>query len=332
DSISEDTAIVYVIPLMQRLELLLGLPSGMKRVSVPVSADTFAHEVRILRKRLEKRTTREYLPHAQRLYNWLIRPLEADLASQQIRTLVFIPDETLRTIPLAALHDGNDFLISRYAVATTQGLSLIDPSPIKREKLKILLAGLTESVQGYPALENVSSELHEIYTLYGGTLIINQDFCVSNFKKNMEETAYSGVHIASHGAFESSAQQNYVLAWDDTLSMDQLERFMLRTRFRKTPVELLTLSACETAAGDNRSALGLAGIAIKAGAKSALATLWHINDQASSQLVVEFYRHLYNKSVSKAKALQQAQRAFINDSRYNHPCYWAPFLMIGNWL
>ena len=114
--------------------------------------------------------------------------------------------------------------------------------------------------------------------------------------------------------------------------MNRLERFMSLSQYRDQPVELLTLSACQTAAGDDRAALGLAGVAVKAGARSVLATLWFINDQASAQLVTEFYRQLRDPDVSKAKALQQAQVQLLSDRRYQHPGYWSPFLLIGNWL
>lgn len=97
-------------------------------------------------------------------------------------------------------------------------------------------------------------------------------------------------------------------------------------------MELLTLSACQTAAGDDRAALGLAGVAVKAGARSALATLWFINDQATALLITEFYHQLRDPDLSKAKALQRAQLILLNDRRYQHPGYWSPFLLIGNWL
>jgi CHAT domain-containing protein len=100
---------------------------------------------------------------------------------------------------------------------------------------------------------------------------------------------------------------------------------------RKNPVELLTLSACQTAVGDERAALGLAGVAIKAGARSALASLWFVNDESTSKLVTEFYQQLQNPTLSKAQALQQAQKSLMEQG-YQHPLYWAPFLLIGNWL
>ena len=332
DNLSSDTAIVYLIPLPNRLELLLSLPDGIKRFPILVGSDTLQEEVKLFRIKLEKRTTREYLLHAQRLYEWLIYPLENDLTLYKIKTLVFVPDGALRTIPMAALHDGRQFLINKFAIAVTQGLNLVDPHPMKKKDTKILLAGLTESVQGFPALINVSYELQAIQKIFKGTVLKNEDFLISHIKKELKETPYSIVHIASHGEFKGKAAQTYLLTWDGKLSMDQIEGFMKLTRFRQNPVELLTLSACQTAAGDDRAALGLAGVAMKAGARSALATLWFINDRASSELVGEFYRQLQQESISKAKALQKAQVKLLSSNRYQHPCYWSAFLMLGNWL
>ncbi len=289
-------------------------------------------EVRKFRRKLEKRTTREYLTHAQRLYDWLIRPLEPDLAPLSIDTLVFVPDGPLRTIPMAALHDGKNFLINKYALATTPGLDLTDPRPIKRENSKMLAAGLTESVQGYPPLPNVTKELETIRSLYGDNQLINKDFLVSNFEEKLHDEKLSIVHIASHGHFGNNSKDSFLLTYDDKLTMDHLTQFVGRFEFRDDPLELLILSACETAAGDDRAALGLAGVAVKAGARSAIATLWYINDQASSILISEFYKQIQDRSISRSVALQRAKLKLINDQRYSHPCYWSPFLLINNWL
>ena len=105
-----------------------------------------------------------------------------------------------------------------------------------------------------------------------------------------------------------------------------------RGRFREEPLELLLLSACETAAGDDRAALGLAGVAIRAGARSAIGSLWSIADASTSQLVVEFYQQWQDPTVSKAVALQRAQTMLLASREYAHPFYWSPFLLISNWL
>ena len=332
DIVSKTAVAIYPVVLANRTELLLSLPTGLKRFSIEVKADDLAQEVRKFRQKLEKRTTREYLPHAQKLYDWLIRPLEPDLKSLTTDTLVFVPDGPLRSIPMAALHDGKQFLINKYAIAITPGLNLTDPRPVKRENVKVLSAGLTDSVQGFPPLPNISNELQAIQGFYGGTPLLNRNFLNSNLEKELKNKQFTIMHIASHGQFEGDVRKSFLLTFDDKLTMDQLEQYVGLFKFREDPLELLTLSACETAAGDDRAALGLAGIAIKAGASSALATLWHINDQASSELVVEFYRQLQDPSISRAIALKRAQFKLLNDRSYEHPGYWSPFLLINNWL
>jgi CHAT domain-containing protein/Tfp pilus assembly protein PilF len=332
DTVGKTAVVIYPIILPTRTELLLSLPGGLKRVLVPVGADTLTEEVRELRRKLEKRTTREYLPHAQKLYDWLIRPLEADLASSAIDTLVFVPDGALRTIPMAALHDGKQFLVAKYAIGITPSLSLSDPRPIKREDMKVLAVGVTEAVQGFPALPNVAAELKELQTLLKSQNLVDREFLAANLEKKLKEEQFSVVHVASHGEFGNEVDNTFLLTFDDKLSLDRVNQMVGVFRFRDDPLELLTLSACDTAAGDDRAALGLAGMAIKAGARSALATLWNINDEATVGLVLDFYRELKNPAISRVVALQRAQLKLIENPRYEHPGYWSAFLMINNWL
>jgi len=332
DHLGKHTAAIYPIVLPDRLEILLSLPDGMKRYSVPVSAAELDKEVNRWRGLLEKRITNQYKRGSVKLYGWLIQPLEKDLVAENIDTLVFIPDGALRTIPISALYDGKEFLVSRYAVATIPGLTLTDPRPLPRKDVQVLVAGLTDSVQGFPPLPDVSDEVTDIHKLYGGQTLENKAFTVSNFEQDLDKTPYSIVHVASHGKFEKDARNTFLLTYNGKLDMDTLEGFMASTTYREQPVELLTLSACQTAVGDDQAALGLGGVAVKAGARSALASLWYINDQASSLLITEFYKSLKEPGVSKAQALQQAQLVLLKDPRYHHPSYWAPFLLIGNWL
>jgi CHAT domain-containing protein/Tfp pilus assembly protein PilF len=332
ETVAKSAVVIYPILLADRTELLVSLPGGLKRVLVPVGAAELTEEVRELRRKLEKRTTREYLPHAQKLYDWLIRPLEADLVASPIDTLVFVPDGALRTIPMSALHDGKQFLIAKYAVAITPSLSLSDPRPIKRQGMKVLAVGVTESVQGFSALPNVSQELKELQALLGSETLVDKQFLTANFENKLKEEQFSVVHVASHGEFGNDVENTFLLTFDDKLSLDRLNQMIGVFRFRDDPLELLTLSACDTAAGDDRAALGLAGMAIKAGARSALATLWNISDQATVGLVLDFYRELKNPVMSRAAALQKAQLKLIENPRFEHPGYWSAFLMINNWL
>ncbi len=326
------TAVLYPILLPNRLELLLSTPDSLQQITVQVDRNTFTRVVREFRRTLEKRTSREYLPPAQQLYGWLIRPLQTALDAGRIETLVIVPDGPLRTIPLAALHDGQGFLIRRYAIATTPGLTLTDLRPIPRHQIQPLLAGLTQAVQGFPALDYVQEELAAIHTAYGGKVLENETFRLANLQQALKATPYSIVHIATHGQFVGDVRNTFLLTFDDKLTLDRLERLIAIGQYRDQPVELLTLSACQTAAGDDRAALGLAGVAVKAGARSALATLWFVNDQASGLLATEFYQQLQRPDQSKVRALQQAQVRLLADRRYQHPGYWSPFLLIGNWL
>ncbi len=332
DQIAERTAAIYPIILKDRIEILVSLPDGIKLFTSRVDSKQLDDTVRSLRVALERRITHQYRRPAKQVYDWLIGPIESELQSQNIETLVIIPDGVLRLIPMAALYDGEKFLVEEYAVATSPGLTLTDPAPIKRQEALVLLSGLTESVQGFPPLPNVEEEIETIHGIYGGTVLENQNFVQEKMASELKGTSYSIVHVATHGQFSSDVRESFVLTYDGRLNMNDLEQYMGITSVRDKPVELLTLSACQTASGDDRAALGLAGIAVKAGARSALATLWFINDRASAVLVSEFYTQLHDPSLSKAKALQRAQLKLLDDRRYHHPIYWSPFLLIGNWL
>jgi len=333
DTVSGKAAVIYPILLKDRTELLVSFSGRLKRHTLAVGAALLTQESRALRDTLEKRTTWEFLPHSRKLYDWLVRPFEKELKESGVETLVFVPDGPLRNIPMAALNDGSEFLVQRYAIAVTPGLDLVDPRPLNRGgEAKLLALGLTQAVQGFAALPYVSDELSAVKGLYGGNVLLNEEFRMGNVERELKVSPFSVLHIASHGHFGGSAGDSYLLAFDERFTMDRLARYVGLFRFRDEPLDLLTLSACETAAGDDRSALGLAGVAVRAGARSALATLWHVNDPSSYELVVEFYRQLRTPGVSRGAALRAAQMKLLDDQRYDHPGYWAPFLLINNWL
>jgi CHAT domain-containing protein len=332
DQFTHTAIIIYPIILPDRLELLVSLPHGLRRYTVAVPSQRLERVVRSFRVSLQGGKVQRYMRHAQRLYNWLVKPLEADLARTEIKTLVFVPDGVLRLIPLAALHDGEHFIIQRYALAITPALALTDPKPLQRRNLEVLTMGLTKAVQGFASLPHVLEEVTTIQKLYDGTQLLNEDFLVDRIEHTLQTGDFGIIHIASHSRFASDVDQSFILTFDDKLTMDRLETLIGRLRYRETPLELLILSACETAMGDDQAALGLAGIAIKAGARSALATLWQVADDATSVLIQEFYRQLQQQSISRAQALQQAQLKLLADSRYQSPFFWSPFLLINNWL
>ena len=168
--------------------------------------------------------------------------------------------------------------------------------------------------------------------------LIDQVFLNNNIQNGLAQTPFNVVHFATHGKFSSDPEQTFILDWQQRISaqdMDILLRVNEPERAVKNPIELLVLSACETASGDSRAALGLAGIAIRAGTRSTLATLWQVNDASTTEFMVRFYKELTNPKVTKADALRNAQLSFLKDNprtRHNRPNRWAPFTLVGNWL
>jgi CHAT domain-containing protein len=332
ETIEPGTAILYPISLPDRLEMLVSFGQQQQQFTIGVSEASLRGEVRRFRELLEKRTTNEYLVPARQLYDQVIRPIEPALAAHRIDTLVIVPDEVLRIVPFAAFHDGSRFLVDRYATAIAPSLKLVEPKPLTSGADTALVLGVSQGVQGYVDLPNVQQEVAAVHAIEGGDVLLNDAFTRSRFAAYLKSTRYKVVHIASHGQFGADPSQTFVLAFDGPLTMDDLEADIKYGPPRESPLELLILSACETASGDDRAALGLAGVALKAGARSALATLWYINDVASGELVTDFYRALQPGRLSRAQALRAAQRALAADLRFAHPAYWAPFLLIGNWL
>ncbi len=350
-TVSEKIAVVYPILLPGRTELLVSLPVGpgrskLEQFVTPVGAQRLEDEIRALRHHLENSELRQdvarsifpalpatYLPHAQQLYDWLVRPVMPALRRAAIDTLVFVPDGLLFTIPMAVLHDGAQFLIKHYAVAITPSLILIDPVPEQpRGKLRSLAVGLSAPTPQWPSLPLVPQELRTLQTIHRGKMLLNRDFCLAKFERELGRGRFGIVHIASHGRFAEDRGASFISTADENLTIDRVEQMLRPLRFRGQPLELLTLSACETAVGDHRAVLGLAGMAIRTGAKSALATLWSIQDEATPFLMAEFYRQLQDASVSRAHALRQAQLKLIRETSYEHPYFWAPFLVINNWF
>jgi CHAT domain-containing protein len=270
-----------------------------------------------------------YLASAQRLYEWLLAPLLPVIAAANPEVLIFVPPGPLRTIPLGVLHDGRQFLVERYALATTPALSLISAAE-SRPVSRVLASGIIAPVQGFPPLPFVEAELASIAEAFPTVVHADENFLADALRTEILAGGYTIVHLATHAQFESDYERSFLLAYDGLVTMDDLEEVMSSQRFSARPIDLLVLSACQTAAGDERAALGLAGVAVKAGARSALASLWQVNDESTAELIGEFYRQLVADK-RKAAALRGAQLRLLNDQRFSHPAHWSPFLLIGDW-
>ena len=332
EEVASGTAVLYPILFPDRLELLVSDASGITEYRVDVGEPELRDTVARLRDLLVLRTTRQYLIPARTLYDWLIRPVSDRLQSRHVTTIVFVPDGVLRTIPIAALHDGEHFLIERFAVATTPGIELTDPRPLGSEHLAVLLGGLSVAREGFAPLPNVATELTRIQALIGGELLLDDSFRSQAVSQELSERDFDLVHLATHAKFDARSSSGYLETFDGRIALDQLAESLAGRRFREKPLELLVLSACETARGDERAALGLSGIAIKAGARSAIGSLWAVNDQATADLLVGFYEALRQPGTSRAEALRSAQLGLLRQRVYEHPAYWSGFLLLNSWL
>ncbi len=169
--------------------------------------------------------------------------------------------------------------------------------------------------------------------------MVNNNFNLNNLEKELGKTVYPIIHISTHAQFGTIAENTFLVAGNNNkLTIKQLETALRGVYGSSNSVELLTLTACQTAVGDDRATLGLAGVALQVGVKSALATLWSVNDESTFDLISEFYTNL-SKGMSKAEALRQAQIRLINakkipgvNKQYANPAHWAPFILSGNWL
>ena len=337
EAAAKSAAILYPVVLPGRVEVLFSKDGSLDSYVVAASPSELQAQAARFREFVEKRTTLEYEEPARQLYRLLIGPLEERIGERGVKTLVFVPDGSLRRIPLAALRTGNEFLIERYAVAVSPGLKLTGEPPSIQRAQKInaalLAAGLSIGKPTFPALTFVPSELTSAAESFQRhSTLLNGQFRVDRLGSRYRQRDYAVVHIASHARFAPSAGSSVIITGENrNIGLGDLDR-LLQNGDRRRPLDLIVLSACETAVGDDdRAALGLGGIAVEAGARSAVATFWHINDRAASELIQHFYSKLFQPGVNKAEALQFAQRECLKDPWLRHPAYWAAFLLINDW-
>ncbi|WP_293149977.1 MULTISPECIES: CHAT domain-containing protein [unclassified Microcoleus] len=305
------SAIIYINLFSDRVELLLFSPEGSairktvseaNRESIIKLATEFRAEI------LNPRNlnTTSYKASAQKLYSLLIAPLETDLQEQNINTLLFSMDTGLRSLPLAALYDGKQFLVEKYSLSLIPAISLTDTRYVSLQNASVLAMGAAQFDRLDP-LPAVPTELSTIVDLWQGKSFLNEQFTLNNLKSQRSRNPYQIIHLATHGEFKPGAASNsFIQLWDGKLQLDQLRNL----GWNNPPVELLVLSACRTALGDEKTEMGFAGLAFQAGVKSALASLWYVSDEGTLALMSEFYHQLKTAPI-KAEALRAAQIAMI---------------------
>ncbi len=347
ENVDQQAAVIYPIILPDRLEVIVRIPNqslrhyATKLTQAEVEKKLLRLRTRIVNSGLVLTTNsqrsnnpQDYLPALEEVYNWLVRPVEADLATNEVNTIVFILDGVLRNLPMAALYDGEKYLAQNYAIGVTPGLELLEAKSLQKGQAQVLAAGLSQARQGFKPLPGVESELEQITTQIPAEILLNQEFTENNIQAMIDAVPFPVVHLATHGQFSSKAENTFILTWDGKINVNELDGLLRTQEFGgDAPIELLVFSACQTAKGDPRAALGIAGVALKAGARSTVASLWSVDDEATASMMVKFYQELANPEITKAQALRRAQMAVLEDSKYQqHPYFWAPFIVVGNWL
>lgn len=327
-----NAAVFYPIILDDRLEVILSLPNGeTKRFTAPVSKKKLELTVKKLVNKIQQTSvdTKKYEEETE-LYDWLIRPARNEITSN-IKTLVFVMDGSLRNIPVAALYDVKEqvFLMDQYFLAYTPGTRVLGAKGKSNKFSSTLIAGLTNK-----DLKHVQKEVSNIKAyLPKSNELTGSDFTVENLRRLIGLNYYSTMHFATHGNFSSNPKKTYIEATDRRINIDEIQQLLSKQRkISLNSIELLVLSACETAVGDRRAALGLAGVALRSGSNSTLASLWAVYDESTSRLMDKFYSVLTkNPKMTKAEALVIAQKDIRNNyNQYGY--YWAPFVLVGDWL
>lgn len=332
---------LYVLNLGDRFEEIVLTPDGKFHRHTPDTAILTDNANRFLTyltdKSLAFTPETAYLPYAQALYDQLVAPIKPFIPTSG--TFIFSLDSTLQSIPMDMLYDGKAYLFEQYSTALMLGSRIRAPQAIPPKNLKILLAGVSEAspsfksaqvpdnLQPLPVVQNEIDKIIEVAS--SNKQLLNETFTHQRFQELVH--TFPIVHVATHGQFSSNPDRTNILAWDQPINVSEFSTLLSREQGDQVSLELLTLSACETARGDKRSALGLAGVAVRAGARSTLASLWLVDEESTAELMNEFYKNL-QAGVPKAEAKRQAQLTLRRNPQTANPYLWGPFVLVGSWL
>jgi CHAT domain-containing protein len=314
-------------------------PNALLYADTSITTGTTERTIQALRENLEiPGRTPEVLAGAKTLYNWIIKPLEAELAKTPVNTLVFVLDGALRNVPMSVLHDGEQYLIEKgYAVAIAPRLQVFTPSRSPNPlRVSIGGIGIQQTIGGteFPPILKLQEEFDRIaHSVAIDNPLINEAFTVQNIRQQLQSREFSAIHWKTHGTFSSDPAETYVVAYQERITTNTLnDLIQVGSRGGTRPLELLVLSACETARGDNRAVLGLAGLAARTGTRSVLSTLWTAQDVPNTEFMAQFYRSLSQPGITKAEAVRRAQLELIQTAGYTTPHIWGNYVLIGNWL
>ena len=328
-----NSVIVNSIVLEQNTYFIWQFPNGKKAVNaINIPQAQLARLIQEWRFNLVTLEHGNYLPLSQELYRLFFNSdLESELAKINPSNLIFINDGLLRNVPMAALHDGQQFLVQKYALSTSLGLNLQlkESTSVKR---KVLAFGLSSKTDNFPPLPYVKDELKQIKLITNkNKQFFNEKFTANNFLEQTNYTKFRVIHLATHGWFSGYAENSFLQAYESEISLSKLEDALIQRNltFPNNPLELMVLSACDTATDETRATLGMSGIALRAGVNSVLGSLWSIRDLETVSLISEFYRHWTQLNFSKAESLRQAQLSLINNGS-DHPAIWSAMILMTN--
>ncbi len=322
-------ATMYIIRLPNRYAVIVRRKDGSLKHRI-IEAKTVDASLKVVKQNLQSDTSeglgkRLYQKIFGELYQTLLAPVQEFLP--QSGTLVITVDSQLQSIPWSMLFNGQQYLMQKYSIAYSLGSEALPPQKLEPSKLKALVAGLSEQTnqREFPALPSVAKEVQGIQSQIKSTALLNQAFTGAALLKKGEQN--SVIHLASHAETSSDPSRTFILGWNERITLSSLSG-LVRSRGASL-LDLLVLSACQTAKGDDRATLGIAGTLVQSGSRSTLATLWVVNDDSQSVLIQEFYKALVNGK-SKAEALRSAQLALLNSESYSNPYYWGSAILVGS--
>ncbi len=325
-----NTVVVNTIILNDKIYLIWQFPNGkFKKYAVNIAQEKLEKLVTQWRFDLENRENDNYLSLSQQFYKLLFSStIKSDLELIKPKNLIFVNDGILRNVPMAALHDGQKFLIEDYAVVNSLGLNIRSKQPNSTLE-KALVFGLSAGTDQFPPIPYVKQEIKILSKLVDEKQFLNEKFDSNSFRQQIESSKSSLVHIATHGRFGGTTENSFLQAFQSQISLKELEETLNihNTNFPNDPIQLLVLSACETAASNPRTTLGMSGVAVRAGVSNVLGSLWSVNDQQIVSLIDGFYSYWIRDGLSKSKALRQAQLDLIKSSNY-HPSTWSSMILI----
>ena len=336
--LGHDAVLLQYYVTDDQVGMLLTTPGVQLARSTKVNSRELNRQIAEFR-RLLREPKSALLPASQALYQLLVAPVAKDLEQAGAKTVMLSLDGALRYLPFGALHDGQRYLVQRWNLPMYTSVTKNRLRDAVTPQWQAAGLGVTRAMGEFAALPAVKAEMSSIVKTAGagvlpGEVHLDEAFTAVRLK-DVSQRSFQLLHVASHFRFSPGTEVNSFLLLGDG---QQLTLGDIRTQnYRFDNVDLLTLSACDTGLGGGRDAQGreiegFGVIAQQQGAKAVLASLWPVADQSTATLMAEMYRRRQEQKLTKTEALRQAQLSLLSQSRYAHPFYWAPFILMGNWL